>query len=229
MKEDNIDSRIERVISDVASKKEQMARWDTMRRAGGKAFDRRKRRIVVISAAACVLVLAGVSVSRFIYRSSGDVARDVMPVKEVSFSSPAGNSKSAVSNPQRPPRRAVSRTAPSGSESSSDSPAIRGGIPDVDGIETLMSQGKYDMALAAIDVAMADTVIDGRLPRAEREYQRELLAYRNRELKWLRIQSLVELGREAEAVAMLRDYVKEQGPHRVDAEILLKQLVKRKK
>lgn len=205
MKEEDIDSRIERVVRSVAAKRAAMRGWEA--HGLGTKIDRRavcaapavaaapapaaakpsrKWRLWVVSAAASVIVILGVGISLYIGRSGGD---DVMP--------------------------------------SAAPPAVyRGGSADIQDIQAMIDCGRYDEALRAIEVTRADTAINPSYTPVRQEYLRSLNANRDYELEWLRIGVLVKSGRKEAAVAGLREYVKTDGEHRHEAETLLNELTK---
>lgn len=203
MKEEDIDSRIERVVRSVAAKRAAMRGWEA--HGLGTKIDRRavcaapavaaapapaaakpsrKWRLWVVSAAASVIVILGVGISLYIGRS-GDA--DVMP--------------------------------------SAAPPAVyRGGSADIQNIQAMIDCGRYDEALQAIEATRADTAINPSFTPERQEYLRSLNANRDYELEWLRIGVLVKSGRKEAAVAVLREYVKTDGEHRHEAETLLNEL-----
>ena len=203
MKEEDIDSRIERVVRSVAAKHAAMRGWEA--HGLGHKIDRRavcaapavaaapapaaakpsrKWRLWVVSAAASVIVILGVGISLYIGRS-GDA--DVMP--------------------------------------SAAPPAVyRGGSADIQNIQAMIDCGRYDEALQAIEATRADTAINPSFTPERQEYLRSLNANRDYELEWLRIGVLVKSGRKEAAVAVLREYVKTDGEHRHEAETLLNEL-----
>lgn len=67
MKEENIDSRIERAIKDLASKKAQMAQWETecKQEELRRSLSLRKRRIYYMSVAASVVVIVFVGIGMY--------------------------------------------------------------------------------------------------------------------------------------------------------------------
>lgn len=205
MKEEDIDSRIERVVRSVAAKRAAMRGWEA--HGLGHKIDRRvvcaapavaaapapaaakpsrKWRLWVVSAAASVIVILGVGISLYIGRSGVD---DVMP--------------------------------------SAAPPAVyRGGSADIQDIQAMIDCGRYDEALQAIEDTRADTAINPSFTPERQEYLRSLNANRDYELEWLRIGVLVKCGRKEAAVAGLREYVKTDGEHRHEAETLLNELTK---
>lgn len=205
MKEEDIDSRIERVVRSVAAKRAAMRGWEA--HGLGPEIDRRavcaapavaaapapavakpsrKWRLWVVSAAASVIVIIGVGISLYIGRG-GDA--DVMP--------------------------------------SAAPPAVyRGGSADIQNIQAMIDNGRYDEALQAIEVTRADTAINPSYTPERQEYLRSLNANRDYELEGLRIGVLVKCGRKEAAVAGLREYVKTDGEHRHEAETLLNELTR---
>lgn len=97
---------------------------------------------------------------------------------------------------------------------------FRGGV-GLDSIEQMIEWGEYGRALAAIEVAMADTVIDYDLPAEQVEYQRIVLADKLYELRWLRIIALANTGQSERAVEELKTYVELEGAHQEQAKELL--------
>ena len=100
---------------------------------------------------------------------------------------------------------------------------FRGGM-GLDSIEQMIEWGEYDRALAAIDVAMVDTVIDHGLPSEQVEYQRIVLEDKLYELRWLRIIALANTGQRDLAVEELNEYVELEGSHQEQAKELLNTL-----
>lgn len=100
---------------------------------------------------------------------------------------------------------------------------FRGGM-GLDSIEQMIEWGEYDRALAAIDVAMVDTVIDNDLPAEQAEYQRIVLEDKLYELRWLRIMALANTGQRDLAVEELNEYVELEGSHQEQAMELLNKL-----
>lgn len=100
---------------------------------------------------------------------------------------------------------------------------FRGGV-GLDSVEAMIEWGEYGRALAAIEVAMADTVIDPGLPAEQIEYQRIVLQDKLYELRWLRIIALVNTGRSERAVEELKTYVELEGAHQEQAKKLLNRL-----
>lgn len=158
MKEEDIDSRIERVVRSVAAKRAAMRGWEA--HGLGPEIDRRavcaapavaaapapaaakpsrKWRLWVVSAAASVIVILGVGISLYIGRG-GDA--DVMP--------------------------------------SAAPPAVyRGGSADIQNIQAMIDNGRYDEALQAIEVTRADTAINPSYTPERQEYLRSLNANRD--------------------------------------------------
>ncbi|MGN0223087.1 MAG: hypothetical protein ACI4AM_03565 [Muribaculaceae bacterium] len=100
---------------------------------------------------------------------------------------------------------------------------FRGGT-GLDSIEAMIEWREYGRALAAIDVAMADTVIDSSLPSEQVEYQRILLADKLYELRWMRIIALANTGQRGLAVEELKEYIELEGSHQEQAKELLNRL-----
>ena len=103
-----------------------------------------------------------------------------------------------------------------------DAPVFRGAVADVDEIELMIEAKDYAAALAAIDTALADSVIPDSLPQEQIDYMMQLHAQRAYELKWLKIKALLALGRTDEAVALLRTYSAMEGDHAAQADSLLR-------
>lgn len=99
------------------------------------------------------------------------------------------------------------------------------GASEITEIYDLLDSARYDKALAAIDEALRDTIIDPTLPAEEKEYLyivRDDMAY---ELKWLRIRSLHALGKDKEAADELNSFVNTDGTHKQEAKSLLKNIL----
>lgn len=112
--------------------------------------------------------------------------------------------------------------------STTDIPAVRGsaGGESVSDIVSSLNQGRK-MALETLD--KIDTVLKDSLPdsglRAEEEaYQREIISERLYELKWLRINTMISLGRISEVKDELKAYSSQPGPNREKAQELLSQI-----
>lgn len=190
---DQYDGLIARSIESVAGKREQMARWEEALKqsALNKAMAKRRKRIYWISAAACVAVICGVGLS--IIRPGGQIGRE----NEV------GGYNTGI-----------------GMMSETGQPEYRGSISD-DRIDALIEAGQFDRALEAIDMAMADTVVDPGLAPDRMEYERALIAERQDYLTWTKINVLVKKGDKTEAVKLLREFVKTDSQYSRQAEELL--------
>ncbi|MDE6324084.1 MAG: hypothetical protein K2L46_06865 [Paramuribaculum sp.] len=189
MKEEDIDSRIERAVRNVASKKARMAEWDRERasESARKALRKRKLRVYGIPAAASVVVMLAVGTGLYLnHRGNGDMDVDVFAPSSVS--------------------------------------TFRGGDVSLSDVESLMDSSRYEDAIKAIDEMLADTVVDKSLPAEQQEYIRSLNGVMRYDLTWLKISSLVGLGRTEEAISLLRIYVHEDGERQQEAEKLLKRL-----
>lgn len=217
MKEEDIDSRIERVVRSVAAKRAAMRGWEA--HGLGSEIDRR----AVCAAPAVAAASAG-------------------PMPSARSASPAP----AAAKPPRKWRLWVVSAAASvivilgvgislyiGRSGGDDvmpsaaPPAVyRGGSADIQDIQAMIDCGRYDEALQAIEVTRADTAINPSFTPERQEYLRSLNANRDYELEWLRIGVLVKCGRKEAAVAGLREYVKTDGEHRHEAETLLNELTK---
>ena len=195
--EEIIDERIERVIGSVAAKKKDMALWDTSREKEsiGKAL--LKKRWIISSAAAAVLVtIVAVGYLRFVTYSNDNLS----PIHSDRYES--------------------------GLNTSFGGSLYRGSSVDISEIEKMIKDSRYEDALQAINGALADTVIEKGISQERYDYQRKLIDYRNYELKWLKISTLLKLGSKDEAESLLLNYVNEGGDHKVDAQKLLKELKK---
>lgn len=102
----------------------------------------------------------------------------------------------------------------------------RGGSCDIAEIQSMIDSAKYEEALQAIDVTLADTVIDPSFTSERQDYLRSLNANREYELIWLKIDVLVKSGKKTEAIPLLKEYVKVEGQHQKEAQTLLNDLVK---
>ena len=74
-----------------------------------------------------------------------------------------------------------------------------------------------------IDAALRDTLPDDNIRPDEEEYQRELIAKRVYELRWLRISALMSLGRINEARTELEAFASQPGAHHEEAVRQLKE------
>lgn len=106
----------------------------------------------------------------------------------------------------------------------STAPVYRGGSCDIAEIQAMIDSAKYEKALQAIDVTLADTVIDPSFSSERQDYLRSLNANREYELTWLKIDVLVKSRKKAEAIPLLEKYVKTDGEHKKDAQTLLNDL-----
>ena len=105
-------------------------------------------------------------------------------------------------------------------------PMYRGGSCDITEIQTMIDSAKYDVALQAIDVTIADTVIDPSFTPERQDYLRSVNANREYELIWLKINVLVKIGKKAEAISLMEEYVETDGEHLKEAQTLLTDLTK---
>lgn len=106
----------------------------------------------------------------------------------------------------------------------STAPVYRGGSCDISDIQAMIESVDYAEALQAIDATMADTVIDPSFTTERQKYLRSLNDNRNYELKWLKIEILIKIGKADEAISMLKEYVKSEGVHQAEAKELLYKL-----
>lgn len=109
---------------------------------------------------------------------------------------------------------------------SSTTPIYRGGSCDIEEIQAMIDSAKYDEALQAIDVTLADTIIDPSFTSERQDYMRSLNANREYELTWLKINVLTQRGEKVETIQLLREYVKRDGLHQEEAGKLLNDLTK---
>lgn len=112
---------------------------------------------------------------------------------------------------------------PSGNRTFSTS-AYRGEAVDLSEISAMIDSAKYDEALGAIAISMADTTIDLSYTPERQQYLRDLNKSRIYELKWMKIDVLIKSGRKNEAIKLLESFVKEEGVHKSEAKKLLKSL-----
>lgn len=104
---------------------------------------------------------------------------------------------------------------------------FRGGSDDSESIiEKMIELEEYDEALKGIEAFMGDTVIDSSLPQERQEYIRTLQELRAYKLEWLKIQTLLKLKRNDEAVELLQIYSLKDGENQKEAQELLKELKK---
>lgn len=108
----------------------------------------------------------------------------------------------------------------------SAAPVYRGGSCEIAEIQAMIDSSKYEMALQAINVTLADTVINPSFTAERQVYLRSLNTDREYELTWLKINVLVKSGKKTEAVLLLEDYVKTDGGHQKEAKILINDLTK---
>lgn len=199
---EDIDKRIERAIDSVASKKADMARWETQR---VEAENHRKNilkrwRTYGISAAASIAVVCFVGIRLFTDRQSHS-ADEAIPT--------ASFERSAMDY-----------------DDSSESTVFRGGAADINEISAMIDSGKYQEALHTINVAKGDTAIDPSLSADRREYLRSVNAERLYELKWMEINVYLEMGKKDYAIRLLQSYVNEDGDHQQEAKQILEVLRK---
>lgn len=106
----------------------------------------------------------------------------------------------------------------------STAPIYRGGSCDISEIQTMIDSSKYEMALQAIDVTLADTVIDPSFTQERQDYLRSLNTGREYELLWLKIDVLVKSRKTEEAISLLDEYVNYEGEHKKEALEILNKL-----
>lgn len=109
---------------------------------------------------------------------------------------------------------------------SSNAPVFRGGSCDIVEIQDMINSAKYEKALHAIDVTLADTVIDQSFTPERQDYLRSVNANREYELTWLKVNVLIKSGEKTEAISLLKEYVKTEGEHQKEAQTLLNDLTK---
>lgn len=109
---------------------------------------------------------------------------------------------------------------------SSNAPVFRGGSCDIVEIQDMINSAKYEKALHAIDVTLADTVIDPSVTPERQDYLRSVNANREYELTWLKVNVLIKSGEKTEAISLLKEYVKTEGEHQKEAQTLLNSLTK---
>ena len=109
---------------------------------------------------------------------------------------------------------------------SSNAPVFRGGSCDIVEIQDMINSAKYEKALHAIDVTLADTVIDPSFTPERQDYLRSVNANREYELTWLKVNVLIKSGEKTEAISLLKEYVKTEGEHQKEAQTLLNSLTK---
>ena len=109
---------------------------------------------------------------------------------------------------------------------SSNALVYRGGSCDIVEIQAMIDSAKYEKALQAIDVTLADTVIDPSFTSERQDYLRSVNANREYELNWLKINVLIKSGKKTEVIPLLKEYVKAEGEHQKEAQTLLNDLTK---
>lgn len=109
---------------------------------------------------------------------------------------------------------------------SSNAPVFRGGSYDIVEIQDMIDSAKYEKALHAIDVTLADTVIDPSFTPERQDYLRSINANREYELTWHKVNVLIKSGKKTEAISLLKEYVKTEGEHQKEALILLNNLTR---
>ena len=109
---------------------------------------------------------------------------------------------------------------------SSNAPVFRGGSCDIVEIQDMINSAKYEKALHAIDVTLADTVIDPSFTPERQDYLRSINANREYELTWHKVNVLIKSGEKTEAISLLKEYVKTEGEHQKEAQTLLNSLTK---
>lgn len=106
----------------------------------------------------------------------------------------------------------------------SSAPIYRSGSADIDEIKIMIDSAKYQEALQAIDATMEDTIIDPTYAAERQKYLRSVYKNQLYELTWLKIQVLVKLKKEKEAIFILEDYVQNEGINKIEARDLLEKL-----
>lgn len=106
----------------------------------------------------------------------------------------------------------------------STAPIYRGGSFDISEIQSMIDSAQYDKALRAIDITLADTVIDPSFTEERQDYLRSLNVNREYELIWRKIQILVKTKKIDEAKFLLNEYVNSDGVHQTEAKDLLNKL-----
>ena len=110
---------------------------------------------------------------------------------------------------------------------------LRSATPEMAEISQLIQAKNYDEALAATEVALAQSdrelrILSDAMVAGEDEvllYEEEAEMLNNYQLRWTYIYLLVQTERKEDAVAQLKLYLKHKDcPHRGDAKVLLKQL-----
>lgn len=108
----------------------------------------------------------------------------------------------------------------------SSAPVYRGGSCEIPEIQAMIDSTQYEKALQAIDMTLADTVIDPTYPEERQEYLRSVNKNQEYELTWLKIQMLVKLDKKHEAKKLLDTYIKTDGSHQIEAKGLLEKMEK---
>lgn len=108
----------------------------------------------------------------------------------------------------------------------STAPVYRGGSCDIVEIQAMIDSAKYEEALQAIDITLADTVIDPSFTSERQDYLRSVNASREYGLTWLKINVLIKSGKKTEVIPLLKEYVKVEGEHQKEAQTLLNSLTK---
>lgn len=106
----------------------------------------------------------------------------------------------------------------------SSAPIYRGSSCDISEIKAMIDSAQYEKALQAIDVTLADTVIDFSFTKERQDYLRSLNANREYEITWLKIDILVKSKKTEEAITLLKEYVNSDGVHQNEAKELLYKL-----
>lgn len=192
----SIDNRIERVIKSVGAKKAAMGRWESERIA------EEERRRILVKRWRTYGISAAASVAVICVAGLGIYMSQYM-------------NQSVDSCPP-----SMSPMYPSAS------PMYRGGSRDISEIQEMIATGQYDEALHAIEVTLADTIIDPTYPEERQEHLRSLNANQAYELTWLKIKALVKSDNTAKAIALLKEYVDQEGAHQEAAKDLLRKLTR---
>lgn len=194
MNEENIDERIERVIKSVAAKKEDMAIWNSEN--AKRELRYRRMRNFQVSAAASVAVLVGVGTwyMLFYWKEAGQTS-DLSP-SQISY--------------EYSPKQ--------------DSSDYIGESSEIEAVESLIKSERYKDALEAIEAMLVDTLIDPTLPLERKRQIRVFLEDKAYTLEWIRIQTLIKLNRNIDALDLLRHYVEIPGPNQIKAKELINEL-----
>ncbi len=120
----------------------------------------------------------------------------------------------------------INRGGDNGYGVTSTAPVYRGGSCDLVEIQAMIDSAKYEKALQAIDVTLADTVIDPSSTSERQDYLRSVNANREYELTWLKVNVLIKSGKKTEAILLLKEYVKTEGEHQKEALTLLNDLTR---